>query len=114
VINTVEFDGPDEPRLRRWIDGVIDALEAEPNDIPGLICAHLHVSSVGTRVLNFAEWTSEQAYDEALSHGPRGVGQTDLAEWQSVKDFPGVVGDTVNQYALHRSLATPTVAAEGS
>jgi Antibiotic biosynthesis monooxygenase len=114
VVNTVDFDGPDEDRLRRWIDGVVDALEAEPDGIPGLICAHLHVSATGTRVLNFAEWTTEEAYDGALAKGPRGVGQTDLAEWQSVKDFSGVTSDTVNQYALHRSLAIPTAAASGS
>jgi hypothetical protein len=107
VIDTVDFDGQNEQRLYRWIDGVIDALEAEPDDIPGLICAYLHVSASGTRVVNFAEWTSERAYAEALASGPRGVGQTDLTEWQKVKDFQGVTGDTVNQYAFHRTLATP-------
>jgi hypothetical protein len=107
VINTVDFDGPDEQRLRQWIDNVVDALEAEPNAIPGMISAHLHVSITGDRVLNFAEWTSERAYDEALASGPRGVGQSDLPEWRKIKDFPGVKGDTVNQYALYRALAIP-------
>jgi hypothetical protein len=107
VINTVDFEGPDEQRLRRWIDNVVDALEAEPNAIPGMISAHLHVSTTGDRVLNFAEWTSERAYDEALATGPRGVGQSDLPEWRKVKNFAGVIGDTVKQYALCRVLVMP-------
>lgn len=114
VINTVDFDGPDEQRLRQWIDNVVDALEAEPSAIPGMISAHLHVSTTGDRVLNFAEWTSEQAYDEALATGPRGVGQSDLPEWRKIKNFPGVIGDTVNQYALYRVLIIPVTTERGS
>jgi Antibiotic biosynthesis monooxygenase len=62
VIVTIDFDGSDEQRLRGWINAVVDALEAEPNAIPGMICGHFHASLAGNRVLNYAEWTSEQAY----------------------------------------------------
>jgi hypothetical protein len=104
VIVTIDFDGPDGQRLRRWIDGVVDALEAEPHPIPGMIRAHFHASTDGNQVLNYAEWTSERAYDEALADGPGGVGQTDLPEWRKVRAFPGVTANTVTRYTLHRGL----------
>lgn len=75
VFVTIEFDGPDPQRQRRWIDSVLDALEAEPKPIPGMIAAHFHTSTDGTQVLNYAEWTSEHAYDEALDSGPDGRGR---------------------------------------
>ena len=39
VIVTIDFDGPDEPRLRQWIDGVIDA-RGETAPDPAMISAH--------------------------------------------------------------------------
>jgi hypothetical protein len=35
VIVSVEFDGRDKARQRRWIDTVVDALDAEPELHPG-------------------------------------------------------------------------------
>lgn len=105
VVVTIDFDGPDPDRQRRWIDGVVAALAAEPEPAPELIAAHFHASVDGTQVVNYAEWTSAQAHRDALDHGPGGVGQADLPEWRRVRDFPGVAANTVGRYALHRSLA---------
>ncbi|MFE6775373.1 hypothetical protein [Streptomyces sp. NPDC057702] len=63
----IEFDGPDEARLRRWVDGWFDGDEPEVDDFDGLLAAHFHVSVDGTRVLNYAEWVSVQAHVEALA-----------------------------------------------
>jgi hypothetical protein len=114
VIVTIGFDGSDEQRLRRWIDAVVDALEAEPNAIPGMISGHFHASLAGNRVLNYAEWTSEQAYDDALAHGPAGVGQTDLPHWRTVREFAGVTTNTVTRYALDRAIPFLPPAADNS
>jgi hypothetical protein len=72
-----------------------------------MIGAHFHAGIAGAQVFNYAEWTSEAAYDEALAHGPAGVGQTDLPEWRHVRDFPGVTSNTVTRYVLHRSVQVP-------
>jgi hypothetical protein len=105
---TIDFDGPDRRRQRRWIEGVVAALAAEPEPAPGLIAAHFHASTDGTRVVNYAEWISAQAHRDALTHGPNGVGQTELPEWRRVREFPGVTGNTVGRYTLHRSLTAET------
>jgi heme-degrading monooxygenase HmoA len=103
----IDFDGPDRQRQRRWVDAVFDALELEGEPHPGLISAHFHLSTDGTRVFNYAEWSSEQAYSEALSKGPEGIGQTDAPEWRRTMDFPGLKGFGVKRYHLHRSLTGP-------
>ncbi|MFI2027021.1 antibiotic biosynthesis monooxygenase [Streptomyces buecherae] len=64
---TIDFDGPDEARLRRWVDGWFDGDEPEVDDFDGLLAAHFHVSTDGTRVLNYAEWVSAQAHIDALA-----------------------------------------------
>lgn len=34
--------------------------------VPGFISANLHASLDGTRVINYAQWSSEQAYQDAM------------------------------------------------
>ncbi|MET0188359.1 MAG: antibiotic biosynthesis monooxygenase family protein [Pseudonocardia sediminis] len=50
---------------------LVDALDASTQKIfvtmPGFISANLHVGIDGTRVVNYAQWTSEQAYKNAMS-----------------------------------------------
>lgn len=104
VFVTIDFDGPGPERQRRWIDGVLAAFEAEPEPVPGLIAAHFHTSIDGTQVINYAEWSSERAYDEALNRGPDGVTQTELPQWRHVRDFPGVTTNTAARFAVHRTL----------
>jgi len=106
VAVTVEFDGPDAQRLRRWIDTVFDALEAEAGPHPGGISGHFHVSTDGTRVLNYAEWTDEAAHREAVERSGQGtVGSG--AKWQRVQSFPGVVSGGFKRYRPYRSLSRP-------
>jgi hypothetical protein len=114
VIVTIDFNAPDQQRLRQWIDGVVAALEAEPSAIPGMIAGHFHTNLAGNRVLNYAEWTSERAYDDALATGPAGIGQTDLPEWRRVREFPGVTGNPLMRYALDRAIDIVPPAADSS
>jgi Antibiotic biosynthesis monooxygenase len=95
VVVSVRFDGPDPARQRRWIDTVFDALGSETELHPGGISGHFHVSLDGTRVLNYAEWTSEAAHREALGSGGT-VGRS--TAWLRVQSFPGVVESSVARY----------------
>ncbi|MFI7117308.1 hypothetical protein [Amycolatopsis sp. NPDC049868] len=97
VIVSVEFEGPDERRQRDWIDLVFEALASEPAHPKGGISGYFHVSTDGTRVLNYAEWVSAEAHLAALAApGADGIGTTDA--WKKVHTFPGVSGGSVKRY----------------
>ncbi len=104
VVVSVEFDGPDQQRQRRWVDTVFDAMAGETEPHPGGISAHFHVSTDSTRILNYAEWTDEQAHRNALEKSNQGtVGSS--PGWQRVLDFPGVRSSGFRRYHLLRGLS---------
>jgi len=97
VIVDVEFEGPDPDRQRSWVDAVFEALANEPAPHPGGISAHFHLSTDGTRVLNYAEWESAQAHLEAIAAPGDGIGSA-TAQWERVQTWPGLKGSTVSRY----------------
>jgi hypothetical protein len=104
VTVSVEFDGPDEGRQRRWVDTVFEALAAEPALHPGGISGHFHISTDGTRVLNYAEWIDEESHREAIEKSGQGtIGPG--PKWLEVRNFPGVVSSGFKRYHLLRSLS---------
>lgn len=103
VIVDVEFEGPDKARQRDWVDGVFEALGTDPAPAPGGIGGHFHVSTDGTRVLNYAEWVSAQAHIDALAGPGDGVGSR-TPEWERVRNHPGVTGGSVHRYTPALSL----------
>lgn len=104
VVVSVEFDGADAQRLRRWVDTVFGALASEDKPAAGGISGHFHVSTDGTRVLNYAEWTDEQSHRDALARSGQGtVGVSD--EWRKVQEVPGVRGSGFRRYQMVRSLS---------
>lgn len=46
-----------------------DATETVMQHVPGFISANIHVSTDGTRVVNYAQWASAQAY-QAMFENP--------------------------------------------
>ncbi|MGW6744450.1 antibiotic biosynthesis monooxygenase [Streptomyces sp. NPDC055025] len=98
-----EFDGPDTERQKAWVDAVFEALDDEPAPASGGISAHFHISVDGTRVLNYAEWESEQAHLDALAAPGDGVG-SDTAAWRRVRNHPGLTGGAVRRYTPALSL----------
>lgn len=97
VIVDVEFDGPDPERQRAWADAVLEALKSDPKPHPGGISAHFHLSTDGTRVLNYAEWEDARAHADALAAPGNGIGSaTEL--WRRVQNWPGVKGGSVSRY----------------
>ncbi|MDQ8701717.1 antibiotic biosynthesis monooxygenase [Streptomyces sp. LHD-70] len=97
VIVDVPFVGPDPQRQREWVDLVFEALDSdEPH--PGGISGSFHTSLDGTRVMNYAEWESEQAHIEALAAPGDGVGSATEA-WHRVQHHPGLAeGGGVKRY----------------
>ncbi|MCC5034464.1 antibiotic biosynthesis monooxygenase [Streptomyces sp. WAC 00631] len=97
VVVDVEFDGPDRARQRAWVDAVFEALDGEPQSRPGGISANFLLSTDGTRVLNYAEWTSEEAHADALAAPGDGVGSA-TEGWRRVQSFPGLLRSDVKRY----------------
>ena len=108
VLVSVQFDGPDKERQKRWIDAVFEALESEPKLPEGGISGYFHVSLDGTRVLNYAEWTSEEAHREALEKsGQEAMGPN--PKWRIVQTYPGIASSRVGRYKVAHGLSIPVV-----
>lgn len=104
ILVTIEFDGPG--RARDWIDVVIDAVRAvEP--VHGLITNHFHISVDDTRVINYTEWTDEQAHYEAIDSDTGPIGQKGSVG-QRVRTMPGVTKIGFEHLLLYRSLNPPS------
>ncbi|OUC97533.1 antibiotic biosynthesis monooxygenase [Streptomyces swartbergensis] len=87
----VDFEEGAGERREEWVDLVLKALGDDPEGNAGLISAHFHLSTDGGHVLNYAEWESDQAYDEALA-----APATDM--WKRVRTYPGVKGSSGSRY----------------
>lgn len=99
LIVTVRIDFEPDAAERRpdWIDTVLTALRDDPAGHRGMISAHFHLSTDGTHVLNYAEWESDRAYDEALAAPGEGVGSP-TKQWERVRTYPGVKSFTADRY----------------
>jgi hypothetical protein len=112
VIVSVEFEGPDERRQKRWVDTVFEALEAETEPHPGGISGHFHISVDGARALNYAEWTSEEAHREAIERSGQGsIGSG--PKWRQVRSFPGIKSSGYKRYRLAHSLISRSATEQG-
>ncbi|WP_212912751.1 antibiotic biosynthesis monooxygenase [Streptomyces sp. TS71-3] len=108
-----EFDAPDLVRARQWVDATFALPASGPP--PGLISTHFHVSADGSRVLNYAEWTSHDEHRAASVPGaareqggaaareqgtaPAGAdssGHPDPGSW------PGPARTTIRRFSPHR------------
>ena len=73
----------DPTRQIELIDALDDATSKIFVTVPGFISANLHMSLDGTRVVNYAQWASEQQYKEALQ---RADVREHLAEAAAIAD----------------------------
>ncbi|MBT2366129.1 antibiotic biosynthesis monooxygenase [Streptomyces sp. ISL-10] len=65
---TAAFDVDGPACQRHFVDTLTAALPTEGSH-PGALSAHLLLSADGTRVLNYTEWTSAEAHQEAAESG---------------------------------------------
>ncbi|MGI5467488.1 hypothetical protein [Streptomyces sp. CA-132043] len=92
-----DIDGPE--RQRRIVASVADSLEDARGRLPGMVSANFHLSTDGTRVLNYAEWTSDQAHIAFLEGAAR------AQALRITTDMPGVRPIGYKRYHLHRSMS---------
>jgi heme-degrading monooxygenase HmoA len=89
------FDVDGRDRQRRSADNLVDGPLGKP--FPGLVASHFHLSTDGTRVLNWAEWVDEEAHlrfgESSLPH-----------ECLSAITMPGVRGIGGKRYLLAESI----------
>ncbi|MEV6712578.1 antibiotic biosynthesis monooxygenase [Lentzea sp. NPDC051208] len=95
ITATFDVDGPE--RQRHIVDALAEAASrVEP--FTGALSAHFHLSVDGTRVLNYAEWTSLQAHDQAVENA-------ELDEIYRISlETPGVRATRGRAYHLHGAL----------
>ncbi|MEU7147195.1 hypothetical protein AB0B79_06855 [Streptomyces sp. NPDC039022] len=97
VIATFDVDGAE--RQGRVIDSLVKALTDTPNaQPPGMISANFHASTDASRVLNYAEWTSDEAHIAFLDSVTR------QSTMRASGDVPGVRPIGFKRYHLHRAL----------
>lgn len=101
VIVEADFDGSATGRREDWVDGVFTALDedAAAGRVSGGISGQFHLSVDGGRVLNYAEWESEQAHEEWLADDAR---QSEA--WKRVHHHPGLTGGRMRRYTPALSL----------
>ncbi|GAA2502450.1 antibiotic biosynthesis monooxygenase [Streptomyces thermolineatus] len=98
---TALFDVDGAERQRRIVASVAENLERAPADeYTGLIASHFHLSADGTRVINFAEWTSDEAHVVFLD------GATRHSSLRITHDMPGVRPIGYRRYHLYRSVGS--------
>ncbi|WNG48401.1 antibiotic biosynthesis monooxygenase [Archangium minus] len=78
----ITFEGPDPERQQRWVEAVLEAAATGSRSQSGLLAAHFHLSTDGTRVLNLAEWTDASAHRAFL--------ESASPQWHRVLHFPGL------------------------
>jgi erythromycin esterase len=107
VVITFDTDGPEWQR--KLVDWLVDRLpDSEPH--PGMISNHFHLSTDGTQVLNYTEWTDADAHRDVI--------ETDLREDsevpQMIDSMAGVTPLGYKRFQLHRSLGKPLLSNTGA
>ncbi|MEV5428671.1 hypothetical protein [Streptomyces sp. NPDC052701] len=93
----IDFEEGAAEERRDWVDLVLKALADDPEGHRGMISAHFHLSTDGSHVLNYAEWESARAYDEAWEAPGEGIGSP-TGLWDRVRTHPGVRAFTGHRY----------------
>jgi hypothetical protein len=104
VVVTREFDGPDLRRARRWVDAMFDVPGGDA-PLPGMISAHLHVSTDGARAINVAQWTTEDAHRALIAGQQQRLKES--PRMQQVENWPGLKRTTFKRYRPYKSATAP-------
>ncbi len=89
----------------KFIDAAYNAVKAEEQEWTGCISANFHISMNGLVMVNYAEWTSEQAYQEFVDQSNKDtfIGLSTL--WKEVREFPyKPIYSSFKMYRFYRSI----------
>ncbi|MBZ4015347.1 antibiotic biosynthesis monooxygenase [Streptomyces purpurogeneiscleroticus] len=100
VAATFDTDGP--LCQRNVVEQIVATVGREgPHAKDGLLATHFHTSVDGTRVLNYAEWTTDEAHETFLRDACSGRARA------SYEALPGVRPIGYTRYHLHHSAVRP-------
>ncbi|WP_413804457.1 hypothetical protein [Streptomyces sp. OE57] len=92
-----DVDGPEGQR--HFVDEVFSMTKEVP-PMPGSLSAHFHLSADGTRVFNYAEWSTERAHIDAVEAAdPTNV------RGRITGEIPGVRPCGYRRWHLHTALS---------
>ncbi|WP_063749701.1 antibiotic biosynthesis monooxygenase [Streptomyces xylophagus] len=78
-------------------------VEAWVRHCPGFLSANYHLSTDGTSLVNYAQWTTEEAYRKSFERNP-----DKEAMRRAIRELPGVLdGPSMTGYRLERSITAP-------
>jgi C-6 monooxygenase len=91
----IHVDGP--ATQRTLVDMLSRDVRAWVRHCPGFLSANYHVSVDGTQVVNYAEWSSEDAYRQSFELSPsKGAMRNAIRELPGVIDGPKMTGFTLD------------------
>lgn len=103
VTVSFETDGPEQQQT--FVDTLIKTIEKNnrPHH-PGMIASHFHMSTDGSRVFNYAEFTSEEAHEEVLETQLRK--DDDVPEL--ISNMPGLKPLGFERYQIYKTFTSST------
>ncbi|GAA2065317.1 antibiotic biosynthesis monooxygenase [Streptomyces albiaxialis] len=104
VLVTREFDGPDTARAEGLVEALFEGSAGTP-PADGLLSAHFYVSPDGSRVFNYALWTSAEAHRRAVEHPPAPLAADE--RWQRAHSWPGLRSTGFQRFRPLLGLAPP-------
>ncbi|EPH44730.1 hypothetical protein ABT390_31060 [Streptomyces aurantiacus] len=89
VVVRVAFDTDGESTARRLVDTIVDHYGGEqpPGDEGGGLASHFHIRQDGLRVVNYSEWTSEEAHQRMFEGH---IDVEDGGPMAVIREIPGV------------------------
>jgi hypothetical protein len=89
---------------KRFVETVAEAVASEQDNQSAKVSAHLHLSTEGAIVVNYAEWESERAYEHFFEQSSNNtfIGLSPL--WKKVRGFEEKpIANSFKKYAFYRS-----------
>lgn len=86
VVVTFETDSAEQATA--WIDALAE-VGRDDDPAPGMLAAHFHVSTAGTRVLNYAEWVDVAAHQSSVQGRPAHTDVVRSSTRRPACDSPG-------------------------
>jgi len=86
---------------QKLVDAIVSEVERWVRHCPGFISANYHLSQDGTRVLNYAQWTTQEAW-QAFTQDTE---QAALSE--KIRSIGMIVAPDAHSYQVQRVIEPP-------